>query len=377
MSDDVDTDADPLEADGGDLQPGTNGADGGFDDATPGGDGEKPPEQTDDSFVDGLKDGASTVGAAVSSFIGSAGESAKQATPAGERIGAAIGKWVGVSIATATSAASTAVYTGTKFLPFIGEKFWKSAMETSLRRYQKAAGADVVNLCHREAGKIEPIATNWVEGEDIGDKPGWKAVGEDKVWDPAAEGRGVERLGKADVIITDEASWQTADPLKMRVSEALDLEKVDPLVTNATLQQTIVQDPDGMTSGGGAAVADGGYRAGPVELNAAEAVPDDYVIDLAPDNPNADGMRISARKYKEMDLTKTSAEEMKNQEIRGKLAGKAGNDNKGVVFKMALAALAFVLLWEFGPAILSAIFGESLTSMSGGGNIPLIAGGVL
>ncbi|MDB2246601.1 hypothetical protein PM015_18125, partial [Halorubrum ezzemoulense] len=153
---------------------------------------------------------------------------------------------------------------------------------------------------------------------------------EDKVWDPGAEGRGVERLGKADVIFADEAAWNTADPLKMRVSEALDLENVEPLVTNATLNQNIIKP--GRNGDGEKAIADGGAQAGPITLDPHQHQAfDDFAIDLAPDNPNADGMRISARKYKEMDLSKTSAEEMKNQETRGYLAGQAGSDNKSLL----------------------------------------------
>ena len=298
-------------------------------------------------------------------------ELGERAGELGERAGEVSGKAIGLTVAFVTSMLSKFVYTVTKFLPFVGEKFWKSAIETCTERYQKAAGADVVNFVHRESGKIEPVATNWVDGEDIGDKPGWKAVGEETVWDPGAEGRGVERLGKADVIISDEAAWQTADPLKMRVSEALDLENVQPLVTNATLNQNIISP--GSNGNGQNAMADGGARAGPITLDLMDHPEfDDYVIDLAPENPNADGMRISARKYKEMDLSKTSAEEMKNQQTRGLLAGKAGNDNKSMLLKMALAAFGFVLLWEFGPWIISGLFGDAIGDMSGGGNIPIM-----
>jgi hypothetical protein len=294
-----------------------------------------------------------------------------RARAAGERVGELSGRALGVSIAFLVSLASTLAYTVTKFLPFIGQKFWKSAIETCVVRYQKAAGADVVNFVFREQGKVEPVATKWHEGEDTGEKPGWKAVGEEKVWDPGAEGRGVERLGKADVIFSDEAAWHTADPLKMRVAEALDLENVEPLVTNATLQQNIIS---ANTNGDGkAAMADGGAQAGPITLDPHQHQAfDDFAIDLSPENPTADGMRISGRKYKEMDLTKTSAEEMKNQETRGFLAGRAGTDNKSLLLKIVLAAFGFVLLWEFGPNILAAIFGDSAANLSGGGNIPLM-----
>jgi hypothetical protein len=303
------------------------------------------------------------------------------AADAGGRIGGGLATALGGAIAFVTSMASTFVYTLTKFLPFIGEKFWKSAIETCTLRYQKASGADVVNFCHREAGKIEPIATNWKEGEDIGEKPGWKAVGEDTVWDPAAEGRGVERLGKADVILTDEAAYDMTDPLEMRVAEALDLEKVEPVLINPRLNQTIVT-ADGASAGAGAggtgngqAVADGGaVRQSEITLDPMQMDGfDDYLIDLAPDHPEADGMRISARKYKEMDLNKTSAEEMKNQETRGFLAGSAGEDNKGLMLKVFGIAVAFILLWEFGPAILSGIFGDSVSSATdAGGNLGLM-----
>lgn len=291
---------------------------------------------------------------------------------AGQRIGGGLGKALGGVVLFVTSMASTFVYTLTKFLPFIGQKFWKGAVQTCVRRYQKSAGADVVAFVHREGGKLEPAAAKWQDGDDIGDKPGWKVVGEEKVWDPGAEGRGVERLGKADVILADEASFEIADPLKMRVSEALDLEKVEPLLVNPTLQQTFVT-ADGDVSGS-QAVADGGaVQQGPITVDPMDmAAFDDFAIDLSPNNPDADGMRISARKYKEMDLNKTGSEEMKNQETRGLLAGRAGTDRKSFILKVVLAAFGFVLLWEFGPSILAAIFGSdsiSNAASSAGGNL--------
>ena len=328
-----------------------------------------PPEGDDATTIqEGVEEKASSARQGISD----AKESVKpRAKAAGERAGEISGRALGMGIAFLVSLGSTLVYTVTKFLPFIGEKFWKSAIETCVVRYQKAAGADVVNFVHREQGKVEPVATKWQEGEDTGDKPGWKAVGEEKVWDPGAEGRGVERLGKADIIFSDEAAWRTADPLMMRVSEALDLENVEPLVTNATLQQTIISP--GSNGDGKAAMADGGGQAGPITLDPHQHQAfDDFAIDLAPNNPNADGMRISARKYKEMDLTKTSAEEMKNQETRGFLAGRAGTDNKSLLLKIVLAAFGFVLLWEFGPSILAALFGDAAGDVTGGGNIPLM-----
>lgn len=332
----------------------------------------------DDIIDDDLLEETSTNGSdepETSERDGELEDESTSASEAGSRLGGGVAKIIGGSIAFVTSMVSTFVYTLTKFIPFVGEKFWKSAIKTSTRRYQKAAGADVVNFCHREAGIVEPIATNWVAGEDIGDKPGWKAVGEDTVWDPAAEGRGVERLGKADIILTDEAAWQAADPFKLRVAEALDLEKVEPVLIEPQLNQTIVSEEQPSGTGGRQAVADGGrVRSSEITLDpmAMDGF-DDYIIDLSPDDSKADGMRISGRKYKEMDLNKTSAEEMKNQETRGLLAGKAGDDNKGLMLKVFGIAVAFILLWEFGPAILSGIFGSDVGGAAdAGGNIPLM-----
>jgi len=292
------------------------------------------------------------------------------ASDAGEKAGSSIGKTIGVPILFVTSMASSLVYTVTRFLPFIGQKFWKGAIQSSIRRYQKSAGADVVAFVHREGGKLEPAVAKWQDGDDIGDKPGWKVVGEETVWDPGAEGRGVERLGKADVILADEASFEIADPLKMRVSEALDLEKVEPLLVNPTLQQTVITP--GSDGSSAQAIADGGVQQGSLTVDPMDmAAFDDFAIDLAPDNPDADGMRLSARKYKEMDLNKTGSEEMQNQETRGLLAGRAGTDRKSFILKVVLAAFGFVLLWEFGPAILAAIFGDTISNAtsSAGGNL--------
>ncbi|MDB2246568.1 hypothetical protein PM015_17940, partial [Halorubrum ezzemoulense] len=53
-----------------------------------------------------------------------------RAKAAGERAGELAGRGLGVTVAFVVSLVSTGLYTLTKFLPFIGEKFWKSAIET-------------------------------------------------------------------------------------------------------------------------------------------------------------------------------------------------------------------------------------------------------
>lgn len=275
-------------------------------------------------------------------------------------------------------------FTGlTRRIPFVGSSFWQGMIKWSTYQYQQAAGADVVNFSAEPHG-IEPRAANYHEADP--DKPeyepGWVEAGGEKTWGAGSEGRDVERMGKADIILTDRAAHETATPLQLRYAEALDLEQVQGLIAGATVEQPIIemwpQDPEEMSAGDGghgSAVADGGTpgfvdrRRGQTTVHATDAGLADAVVDLASDFGDGKGMRVSARKYKDQELGRTDPEEMQKQETRGFLAGMAGQD-QDKIFKIAVIALLVVLLVALGPYIIGALFGSG----GGGVSLPIMLG---
>jgi len=270
----------------------------------------------------------------------------------------------------------------TRKIPFVGKSFWRGMIKWSTRQYQKAAGADVVNFS-AEAHGLEPRAANWVEADpdEPDQEPGWQEVSGDKTWGPGAEGRDVERFGKADVIITDRSAHKTATPIKMRFAEALDLEQVDGLIVDPTIQQTTVQtwpknpaeiDVDGSQ---GQALADGGgvvERELPPEFVSPEDLGwDDALVDLSSDFGDGLGMRVSSRKYKHQKLSSTDAEEMQKQETRGFLAGKAGRDESGLI-RLFIIVLVVIGIVAVGPEFVTALFGGG--GGGGGSMLPIWLG---
>lgn len=268
-------------------------------------------------------------------------------------------------------------------IPFVGSSFWRGMVKFSTRQYQLAAGADVVNFSAEPHG-IEPRAANYHEAdpEKPEYEPGWVEAGGDKTWGAGTEGRDVERMGKADVILTDRSAHETATPLQLRYAEALDLEQVQGLIAGARVEQPIIEmwpkDPEelGAEGGGhGGAVADGGTpgfvdrRRGQTTVHAADAGLEDAVVDLASDFGDGRGMRVSARKYKAQELGTTDPEEMQKQETRGWLAGMAGND-QDKIYKIAMIALLVILAIVLGPTLIQAIFG----GVEAGSVLPIMLG---
>lgn len=265
-------------------------------------------------------------------------------------------------------------------IPFVGKSFWRGMIKWSTRQYQKSAGADVVNFSAEPHG-FEPRAANWVEADpdEPDQEPGWQEVSGDKTWGPGAEGRDVERFGKADVIITDRSAHKTATPLKMRFAEALDLEQVDGLIMDPDINQTIVQqwpkDPMEIQNDP-QAVADGGTMAQRHEerpvVDPEDLGWDDALVDLASDFRDGKGMRVSARKYKHQKLSSTDAEEMQKQETRGFLAGKAGRDESGLI-KLFIIVLVVIGIVAVGPEFVTALFGGG-GGGGGGSMLPIWLG---
>ena len=265
-------------------------------------------------------------------------------------------------------------------IPVVRSKFWRDMIKWTTYKYQKATGADVVNLSAEPHG-IEPRAANWVEADpdEPDQEPGWQEAGRgDKTWGPGTEGKTVERFGKADVILADRAAHKTATPLQLRYAEALDLEQTDGVIVEPEITQTVVQqwpkNPAEIDGDQGQAVADGGAMARqhveqPV-VNPEDIGLDDALVDLASDFGDGKGMRVSARKYKHQKLSTTDAEEMQKQETRGFLAGKSGRDESDLI-KLFIIVLVVIAIVAVGPEFVQVLFGNG---GGGGSTLPIFAG---
>jgi len=246
-----------------------------------------------------------------------------------------------------------------------GDAFWKGMLKLSAYRYQKAANGDAVAFTHLPNGSVEPESVKYVPGDDVDEKPGWSVRGRDKVWSAASEGRDVERMGKANIIMADEDSHETGSILQCRFAEALELDNIDYLLHDPVVEQQITVDA---TANGdtGSALADGGYQQRNVLADPGEVA--DGIVDLASEDGH-DGMRVSARKYKEVYQEKSSSEEMKNQELRGRLAERDMDDLKSFMWKVMLAASAVALGGLIGPELVAGLFGSGGGGGGGGGGL--------
>lgn len=247
-------------------------------------------------------------------------------------------------------------------------RLWRALAMWSVTNMQNSSGADAVSLTHLPNGKVTVEPVTWQHG-DIEDqqKAGWTPLHREKVWNPGAEGRGVERMGKADVILADEDSTQKGSWVEANFAEALDLPgRTDGLYRDATLVANQIQLDAGGGNASNGAMADGGTI--PVGQMSVEdpGVLEDALVEIG-GGEDHDGVVVSARKIKETYQEKVGSEELHEAEERSYLAGiiDSGTDSKNVVWLFVAAAVtAFAL--AYGPDIIAAIFGGG-----GGGGVTL------
>jgi hypothetical protein len=251
-----------------------------------------------------------------------------------------------------------------RLLPF-GARFWKRLAERSLYYYHKRSGGDRLALEKRPNGQIELTPVKWRPPEtldELEDRPGWKAKGKDKVWEPVAEGQTGGRIGKTPVVPVDAQSWRDSSWAEASVAEAVDLDRWRPLfnVEAADLRATV-----DMQGQGGQAVADGGVAN--VEFDARDSpVFEDAIIDISsPDE--YDGKAISWWKVKELYGEKTTTDEMQKQEDRGFLAGRSKENLKSWMLKILLIGGAVAVAGLIGPELISGLLGGG--GGGGGGSI--------
>lgn len=307
-------------------------------------------------------------------------ESDDRAGEAGEAAGNAVKGGLAASV-------SKFIHGFGRVVPF-RTRLFRRLMMVSTYRYYKLAGGDVLALRARESGKIEPTPAKWVDAaqsvDDLADegpaRPGWKLKNEERVYGPGAEGRNLDWFGKTPVILLDDDNPERFTSLDARVAEALeDPTRTDALYEDATVNVTGIidqraYDPEG--SGGENVVADGGAAVRDeydvVFNEIAKGRLKDKLVDVS-SRPGDDGMRVSFRKVQEMRFEQTTTEEMRNQEVRGFLAGKADTDKSDLVKKLALyfiiGLVLVVFAFIFGPSVIGGMAGGG-----GGGIMPFMLG---
>lgn len=279
----------------------------------------------------------------------------------GRAIGKRIGGKAGAAVA-GTIAAVMMAFGGLlmKIIPY-GGRFWKGLAVRSIEKYHRRVGGDAVGLLHKPNGHIKLEAVKWTEGDPEEEKrPGWQASGRDKTWTASADGREVDRLGKAPVVLLDESANHRATVVEARVAEALDMGEYQPLYesdrieVDATVEPQV--DPSAMDADG-SAVADGGHSGWQIDdIRIGDVVDNDAIVDISPEDDH-DGQHVSLRKVKETYRHKSDAETMENVKTAAFLAGRANTDMKSFVIKVMLVGAGLAMLGLVGPELVSALFG--------------------
>jgi hypothetical protein len=269
--------------------------------------------------------------------------------------------------------ASRSAYLLLRVTPY-SHRFWKNLALTSLQNYHKRAGGDRVGLEAAPNGlRLTPV--KWRDAiEELDDQPGWKAKGRDKVWEASAVNSGGTRLGKTPIVPLDSDATTAGSMLECRLSDAIDkgrmreLYRADDGVFRAEIDYTGVDAP-----GGDTAMADGGASQPQVfrEFDPGESpIFEDMLIDIG-SGEGFDGSAISFETYQELQKETTTSEQMKQQEVRGYLAGKY-HDNKDWIklFLIAAGLAGLGLVAPYLPNLISALFGGGGGGGGGGSIIP-------
>lgn len=257
-----------------------------------------------------------------------------------------------------------------------GSKLWKKVIKIGYGNLKQTSGCDRI-LHVMKQGRIihRPIYWN-------SERRRWETKNGGNWWNG---GQQHNYLGPGNVPCSWAASRATelGSQVQSEIAEALDVGAGREVYRDATLQiDNVTLDAKNLGNGSGnpSAVADGGTRGLSSYVTVRNpGVLQDYVIDLneihSDDEGNlADGRLVSMESYYETYPETIDSEEMQNQEDRGILAAmKDDNMWKKAMWFMALA-FAFVLLWEFGPAVLGNLLGGAGggSAGGGGGGIPMI-----
>jgi len=252
--------------------------------------------------------------------------------------------------------------------PLLGVRgtLYKRMAIKGVENYHKTAGGDAIAI-NGKAGQqvdLEPVQYRSPEDVDEGEKPGWKAKGRNKVWNPGKEGNSVNYLGRTPTVLLEDDEHVEAGWLAPRVGQAIELDNYWPLFTDANINAVIDAQP---SAGGGQAMADGGMGIN-LELDSPGQWAGDNIVDLD-SGSGYDGMRISTAKAREWQAEHTDSEHMQMQEDRGYLRGLANGDEGPGMFKLLLLWIGTLL-----GALALILLGPELVGGGGGGSInPLIS----
>jgi len=289
-------------------------------------------------------------------------------------------RWTGDAIAKNTLGF---IYALSAFFPIIRERFWRKFAHRTLYLYHKRAGGDALGFeaINQEKGRITPVKAKPAEMCEDDERPGWSAKNREKTWAFNDFGASALRVGKVPIVPLDTDSWKATSFAEVRIAEAIDAGKTRPVydVSGAELTAEVdIATVDGRAGGAGSAVADGGQpeitniRERTFEPRASPIFKD-MLVDMGSDD--YDGKAISFWKSKELWLESTTTDEMRRQEQRGFLAGRANDDWKRWALKIILIGAALGLGGLMGPELVTAVFGGG-GGGGGGSVIPFMLGWV-
>lgn len=218
-------------------------------------------------------------------------------------------------------------------------RMFKAMARASIRNYHKTAGGDAIGINAKPGQQIEliPVKYQSPEETDEGGRPGWKAKGREKTWNPGTEGNSVNYLGRTPTILLQDDDHVEAGWLAPRIGEAIELDQYSPLFVGNDFQVNV-------DYGSGANVSTDGGNPSRVrfDLETLGQWAGDNVIDLSSGSGH-DGMRISTAKAREWRAEKSDSEHMQMQEDRGYLRGLANGDGGPGVLKLLLICGAIIL----------------------------------
>jgi hypothetical protein len=256
-----------------------------------------------------------------------------------------------------------------------GAKFWKGLAKASLYNYHKRSGGDALGVNHLPNEGVELLPIKYQQGlEELDDKPGWKAKGRDKVWEPSAQGQALSWLGKTPLVMLDDDADYQGTWLDCGVVDAIDKGNMRELYrADAGTFTAEITDHSGVI-GGGAARADGGYNVERDFVPETSPIFEDMIIDLG-SGEGFNGSAISFRRYADIARDTSTQEKLKLAEQRGYLAGMDPGEYKSLMLKIMLIGGAVAIAGLVGPEIVAALFGGGGDG-GGGSVIPFQLGGL-
>jgi len=243
---------------------------------------------------------------------------------------------------------------------------WETALARSYRGYFKATDADaIMHVCDGNQIRHEPV--EWSH-----ERERWEHVDDENVyWNAAAEGRNEYRATDKQIpsVWAAAESHEVGSHVQAEVAQALDLGAERELWTDATVAHF---DPRMIEEEG--AVTDGGAR---YQDRISVEEPGEFVDELVPIGSGAHGDRgasgavVSMRKYQEVYPSTPGAEELKQQEIRGRLAEQ---ENEEDLVKTALLYAGLIIIGALAAVEVLPLLLSSDGGAAGGllGLLPLL-----